>query len=848
MNARSAVVLHFVARGRGRDWMDRAVLWTAGYPRTAFVDAFYHVAWLRGGGEVPSGTAHDGARRAVREVLGAPERHGASCNRDGAPSCDLCLAGAPARACGVEVRGGRCERRARALIDALFFEHAWEGALPPCAARCHRMVASSDRWDVMESTLLGAAWDGAADVAENELDWLDVWVDGERLSAADAVLTRNGAALTAGVAVLCRVVTPDYAAARQLYIDVREALRTLEFRSEQARAVYAALATALFPQTRDHEVAPGLEAHMARFTDFMVRNSGMAAMAVPLGSLAALRPGRAAPVACALTADHTLEVRPSAQYGTYVEVRWPAGVLTWLECRMTLHVWARVLGLVDAAHALTKPLACGGTAIVLREGDFVRLLRYAPAALHCARVVSLRMPVYKMLCQNYVQLNMDGDVAAARLFVGDYVSLVADRAPRGLLPAVPRDLGLLHAVLAVFCDTLVLHATRPFMDVQDLHVACTVEHPPASFEVQAKSPFGNVTGIESRVEGFRWESETIYGFLLGFFYASEPHVVAADAVRDMHAVLAANVTEQRNHAAAMQLVSEMCTRLGTPVQIDGRDYVDVPARMGQLFPADTAPVACLYGLLVSELFERKRAAKALLSIRLCPYKSAVVPHPAPQRPAAARPEGIAGLRAMHRVYAARVPQTPYAALYAAPRVAELGCMTYFTFCLEMLTYAQADTLQHDNLAQSQRDYGRFGTAPRPPLTRDTYRGAVVPAHIVRHARRDATHDPAVSTHAYELESGVFQHQVVPTARFADAGADTTRGAAYQTADPFLRECLMLMPICEARFQMPRWQAKRKLDALFSLRTGADPDIVKRMYDPHGRPRNVAALWPRCDLK
>jgi len=814
--------------------MDREVLQAGRYPRAAFVDAFYHVVWMRGVFEVPADAAYAGFRKAVDAVLGAPERYGASCNRDGAVTCDLCLAGAEVRVCGVNVRGGQCERRVRALVDTLFFETAWTGPMAPCALRCHRIVTSADRWETMENAMLGETWVGrdSTDIAENDPDWLEIVVEDERLSAADAVLTRNAAVLTAAVVLLCRVVAPDAAVARQLYIDVREALRTLTFRSDQARTIYEAIGATLFPQAREHTVAPHLEEHMGKFLDFMVRRADMATTDAALCSLAALRPDKNAQVVCALTRDHALELHRSPQFGNHVEVRWPASALTWLECRMTLHTWTRVLRLVDGAHVLAKPTQDSGVAIVLREVDFMRLLRHAPAALHCGHVVSLRMPVYKMLCQNYVQLNMDADAAAARLFVESYVALVADCVPRGLLPAVHTDLGLLHCILAVFGDTLVLHATRPYMDVQDLSVSCTVRHPTAPFEKNMAPLFGNMTGLESRVDGFQWTSETIYGFLLGFFYMGEPHVITTEAVRAIHHVLAANVTEQRNYTAAMQLVADLCTRLGAPVRIDGRDYVDVPVRMGRMFPTNTAPVACLYGLLTSALFERKQAAKLLLSIRLCPFKSAVVPHPAPLRPAAARETGVAGLHALHREYATRVPQTPYAALYSPPRVAELGCMVYFTFLLEMLAYVQADTLAHDNLAQCQREFGRFGTLPHAPLAPDAYRGTVTAHHIVRYARRDTSHDPAVTAHAYELERGVFQHQVVPTVRVACGATDTARSSAYLAADPFMRECMMLLPICEARFQMPRWQAKRKLDELVNMRLAADPGIRKRMYNPN----------------
>ncbi len=813
------------------------------------MDAFYHVVWLRGVFAVPDGAAYGGFRAAVQAVLGDAAAHGASCNRAHESSfCDVCLAGAPVEVCGVAVCGGRCEKRARMLIECLFFDATWAGALAPCAVRCHRMVASSDRWDVMESTLLSETWsdEDGAEVGENEVDWLALTVEDEVLDATAAVLTRNATALTAALAVLCRVVTYDYVTARQLYIDVREALHSIEFRSDQARSVYNAVVAALFPQTSEHETAPELVPHMARFTDFIRRSAGMATTTVRLGCTAALARSRASPVECALTADHTLQVHRS-QFGNHVEVQWPAGAISWLECRMTLHVWTNVLKLVDRMHTLIKPRP-DGVGIVLRESDFVRLLRYAPAHLHCARAISLRMPVYKMLCQNYVQLNMDRDEAAAVLFAADYMSLVADGVPARILRTPHADLGLLHAVLSVFGDTLALHAMLPYMDMQGLRMSSRTKTAPTLAAPRCEI-FLDTSHIASVVDGFAWSSTTIYGLLLGFFCINEPHVIASSAVRDLHQVMTANILEQRNHVAAMQVIAELCGRLSVPTEvIDGAEFVDVPLQMGGSFPADTAPVACLYGLLTSRLFDRKQAAKILLAIRLAPGKTVVFPKPAPLRPAAMRAEGIAGLRALHREYAARVPDAPYARLYDAPRVAELGCMQYFTFVLEMLTYTQSTTPDYDNLEQCQREFGRFGAHPHTPLIMESYRGTMTPQHVLRYTRRDAAHNPAQSTHAYELESGVFQHQVVPTVRHraAQCGQDVTRTARFHGSDPFMRECLFTIPVSTVRAKMPRWQAKRKLDQLIDLRKSADPGIMKRMYNPnpsgpHARARS-SGLW------
>lgn len=830
--------------------MDRAVLQTGGYPRAKFVDAFLNVVWLRGAFAIPPDAAYEKFRVAVRHVLGASDIYSSCGHPSGAHACGACSAATPLRIWEANVVGAQCHRRASMLIERIFFgeepeECRWTGPLVPCAVRCHRIVMGSSRWEIMENIMLIDTWhtQSDGDVDENEVDWLDVEIDGAPLTGAADVMTRNATAFTAGIVILCSTVTHDHAAARQLYIDVREALRTMTFRSEQARAVYNAIVAALFPMTREHDTSPDLVPHMKHFSEFIVKRANMVTAPVRVSSCASLQRRRGPVPECALTRTHTLH-RQDTQCGAYVEIQWSEGALSWLECRMTLHLWTHILKVVDPMHALIKPRHDGGTAIVLREADFVRLLRYAPAHLHCARIISLRMPVYKMLCQNYVQLNADLDAAAAALFVADFMSLISDHVPANTLQSVHTDIGLLHALLSVFGDTLALHATQPYLDPENLQVSHCAPIAPASFAARRGNSEGvfGTGGLASVVNGFKWSSTTIYGFLMGFLCIKEPHIISTESVCALRRTMAANLVEQRHHVAVIHVIGVLETRMCMPSEnIDGVDYVDIPVEIGAPFPQSVAPVVLLYGLLTSTMFDRKLAAKILLSIRLSPTKSCIAAAPMPMHPAAQRPEGIAGLRNMHREYAAHTPEGLYTQLYAPTRVAELGCMQYFTFFLEMLTYAQTKTLCHDNLEQCQREFGRFGTRPHAPLTNESYRGMVTPQHILRYARRDeATHQPAVTSAAYELEAGVFQHQVVPTMQFARANhhVDMTRAAAFHSNDAFMRECLFMIPVGVVRANMPRWNAKRKLDAIADAYMRTNPNIAKRIRNEDPPP----LLW------
>lgn len=646
------------------------------------------------------------------------------------------------------------------------------------------------------------------------------------------VLTRNVAALSCGLAILCKVLRPVHAEARQLYIDLREAMRKKGERTQATEEVYAGVMRMLLPDNDDHEITPTLATHIQRLRTFIVRRGGMCISPCDVSGLSCLRPGRSNSLYCALTRGHTL-VETASSYGAYVELSWDTASMSLLECRLTTRLWSRVLGFVDANHMLIKAGAGGRIAVVLRREDYVRLLRYAPSRLHCARVISLKMPTYKMMCQNYVQANMSRDVAGAVSFAKDFVSLLSTSVPEAITSSPHSDIGMLHALLALFGDALAANTMRPLLDPNELRVCHKndlVEQPlfGQGMHTPNDEMFYNVTDNATLVRGFVWSSENIYMSLVAFMCIREPHVIAVSSVNTLLDCLRRNLSEQPRYKAAMTVISELWGRASLPtVNIEGKPYVDVPTEMRNILPDAAPPIVYVYGFLLSDLVERKIAAKVLLTIRLSPEKTPFLSMPTPLRLAETRMEGVQGLKAMDREYSQRVPGGPFSELYDMPRVGELGCMQYFIFFLEMLTYVQGETLHCDNLAQCRREFGRYGNEPHAPLENHTFRGAVTPDHVLRNARRDMTHDPSRTMYAYELESGVFQHEVVPTVKFAAAHADqdVSRhefGSPYVGSDSFLHECVFMIPVDRVVVPRSSSDVKRKSDACSS--------------DPSKRPR------------
>lgn len=773
--------------------MDRAHLLAPGYPRAAFVDAFYHVVWLRRDALViPDDAAYDGFRAAFLTKFG----------------------------CGPE-RPSMPESHVRHRADALFFgDHPWSGPIPLWAARCHTIVTSRDKWAVAEAIFLSEQAMPADERAGYRINAATIEFCDPQSAALEKILyTRNATALTAGIAVLCMAYAETGEHARRLYIDMREALRTGNSRTAEVADMASGVLHVLCRSRSDHELAPALVIHMRRLEAFWARYDGLHLSPHDIRSLASLRSRRGAQLECGLTTDHALTEQAS-EFGDHVEISWSSDVMSPLECRMTLRLWSALLGFVDPLHALIKPVQQGRHAIVLRKKDYARLLQYSPARLHCARIISLRMPVYKMVCQNYVEANMTRDKAGAVAVVKDLVSMLASDIPESATDVPHIDLGMLHGLLALFGDTLALHTTRPYLDPQDLQV-CVRELPVPvtgldSFLADPDAPtaFQNVADTASVVKGFAWHSETIYGCMLAFLCLREPHVMSRDAVRDLCKILGQRIGSQPQHRIGMSVLSDMWSRYSAPsVTILDTGYVDIPQEMPGIVPSDARPVSYVYGLLLSGLVERKQAARILMTIRLSPEKTPFLCMPTPLQLAETRAEGVPGLRAMHREYSG-VPHGPFAELYTPPSVRELGCMQYWVFFLEMLTYVQGDVLHCDNLDLCRREYGRFGSRPHAPLTESTFRGAVTPHHVVRLARRDTTHDPSRTTHAYELERGLFQNQVVPTVRFAaDARSeDYSRlapGTPFAGADPFLLECVFMIPIDHVRIESSEQACKRK---------------------------------------
>lgn len=837
--------------------MDRRALLAADYPSAGFVDAFYHVVWARRGAlSIPPERRFAPFRDAARSILTrsllpdtcraiTPDQLGLR----PLPLCPECSDASAWLFDASEPCARMCPPRAMTLIRHLFFSPGqWEGELPPCAVRCHLIVTSKDPWEKAEAIIMHPprAFPHYPH-ASHAVNCVELVLDRETTRFARLGYTENMTAITAALVILCKAVAPAESA-RQMYIDLREALRTGTVRTPEIESLRALVLKTLFgTDATDYEVGGDLRKFMADMRDFLDRHAALSISAHDLPSLSELRPRRSSKLVCKLTRDHE-RVEHVSQFGSYVELFWPDAQMSALECRLSIRLWTKILGFVDPMHVLIKTLPCGKNAVVLRRADYVRLLQYAPSRLHCARVISLSMPVYKMLCQNYVEANMTHDAAGAVAFAKDLMSLLTVSVPETITDAAHANLGMLHPLLNLYGDSLHLHLQKPLLEPNCMRITAneTSLRPEDVFgatlpESARITPFHNAADNATMVDGFLCDSENMYGCLVGFLCIKEPHVIRAESVRVLFEIMTRNVRDQPTFRVAMSVVAELWSRFSRPnVTINGKNYIDIPLEMPGNSVHGVPPVTYIYGFLLSKFIDVRQAGQLLTTIRLCPEKTPFLSRPTPLRLAETRDEGIPGLRSLAREYSSTPPSGPFAQLYSLPAVAELGCLHYALFYMEMLTYVQCKALHTDNIDRLIKDYARCGNRPRPPLRPTTYRGSVAPAHVVRYARRDFAHDPARTRHAYELEPGVFQHEVVPTVRFCESvrnedfsrmGMDTP----FVGGDPLLVEAVFMIPIDRIVIESREAKAKRKLDEQLTDTLARDPDIIKRMRRGLGPP-------------
>lgn len=657
-------------------------------------------------------------------------------------------------------------------------------------------------------------------ITPGDVDWLHI-TEGDvtlEYKPNSTIIYRNSAALTIAVALLCKLLAPNEP--EKMYIDLRAALRTRSFITSEIEDIYQTICGAV--TNRDYNSAAKITppAWLNQFCNWLHAYRPFMSVQNRVRGIESFR--GSSTMQCMLTRDHEMRIEET-RTGVFVELRWPREALSPVEARMTMHVWVRYLGLVFADDIAVKIIGDTHTSIVIREQDLLRIMRYAPCHLHCARVIELRMPVYKMLCQNYMQVNNDGDVGGARLFIRDFLSLfVSNSIPLGIIgEKFTSMLGCFHGILARFIDTLSLHATKPFLDEQVLKVAPTRKDDkqmmknalPPSYRQCVITPEERL----EHVEGFHYGSNTIHTAMLAFFYVGEPHLISVDAVRMLHKIFCQNMSFQARSPSCVHVVNALHQSISAPKQqqIRGITYVRIPSEMYGLVQDDVPPVAYLYMLLVSDLLDSNFAAQMFLNIRLCPRTSKVLSASQSFKPADQRLCGVEGLKKMHREYNTDLPTGMYSSLYTLTNAPGIGCMHYLAFFMEMQTYTQWQNLDCGDLRACQRAFGAHGAAPSSSLEKRTYRGMLVPAHIVRYARRDGR-DLQTNNHAYELEANIFQHQVVPVVRFREKERDkdisrgNTENSPLFGADPFVRACLFTMPIDSISVEPLRTFQKRKL--------------------------------------
>lgn len=840
--------------------MDRRVILEKDYPRGQFISAFFSVIWLRGAFFIPPD--HPLIPIAKLAFASPPP----PCRRapDGS-ACHACESPMRRRVAFADNVMPDCVHVVSQMVAFLFFGSAWGGELPQCAVRCHRIVVSKSPVEQMEHCCISeehmARWcvDSKAltsrPMTPGDADWLHVIENGEVLPYKKTVISqcRNSAALTIATALLCVKLEPS--APHVLYIKLRDALRSGNPQSAEIDVFYQTICGFVLARNYNTASRSPVPVWADQFSAWLQKYHAFMSIDTRISSIMSFR-GKF-PMECVLGRDHEMH-RIECPSGVYVELRWSRSAMSMIEARTTVHVWVRYLGLVSADDVLVKCVGDTHTVIVLREHDLVRLMRYAPSHLHCSRVIELRMPVYKMLCQNYMQINADGDVGGARLFVRDFLSLVASQVvtQSSVGEKFTSTLGCFHGILGRFVDTLSHHARKPFLDE---HVVKVLPETPSNAQrPDLAAPYrGFLVTPPAKmtvVDGFYNGSGTLQSAIVAFFCLSEPHIITVEAVKLLYRLFCQNPRFQSRSSRCMHVVDALYQKLQSPHNhIQTTAYIEIPSEMYGLVEENVPPVAYLYALLVTDIIPPNFAVQLFLSIRLCPRMNRVFPRPSSFKPADTRTCGVEGLMKLHRVYQTALPTGEYSRLYTAVKAPDIGYMHYLTFFMEMQTYVQWVTLGGGDLQKCKQEFGSYGVDPHSALKPGMYRGMLSPAHIVRYARRDGR-DIHTNVHAYEIDANEFQHQVVPVVRFRDSArikdisrvcADTgspSEQSPLVGCDPFLWACLFTMPIDYITVESLRTFQKRKLAELSDvLKSDLNPVLKRVRTDssvPWGFPKEL----------
>jgi len=794
--------------------MERGELLHTSYDRPRFLAAFYHVVWLR---RVFDLSANSSLVSVFKQVVAGPPP---SCDH-GCYTCDT----APM----FHTDHGAvpdCKARVMKWAEYIIFRGKWTGAMPPCIYRCHlitTMPAAHMKIQhavLFDDSIRRAPFVSDATLVADDLDCVQLLEDGTPVKAQVGAHATNSTTLTVATFMLCQLLQPDDTVS--LYMAVRAALMIPGTTVEPVQTIRDVIVSAVFKRAY---VTPstGKPVWLEIFLSWLRKYAGITCMPYRLQNVVTLNSSSV--LQCVVdnaVAVHSIsdaqcdgrdETADATEYATVSLVG-----KTIVDCRYTVHMWARLMKLVYP-QSCTCYMWHGTPVIRLRRADLARVMRYGAVHLHCMDVIQLRTPVYKIMCQNYAQIHMDGDGAAANLFMRDMLTLLQSKSHGDIVPPHRPShnyagLGILHGIFPRMQGAHLLLTMRPYIDEKSLCIKekQTRHIPQGAFIKRDATHWSHGDGVPLNIAGIKWDARTIHASLIAFMVQHVPHVISVSAVGALHSALRSSDQTSSCHRVVGLLdylygVSRDVKRI---VRIDGKEYVPIPNRIPNVIPGDCHVVSYVYSLLSSTIISHDLALECFLEIRLASH--------ARGRnagdffaPADMRRGGMSALRDMMRVYnKGPAPDTMHP-LYTKPACSFLEYMESALFCLEMQTYLQAQTVC-TNVIGAQRDRFCMKPVARPaPLTPQTYRGEMAALNIVRY-RRDDARDVGTNESAYEIGEGVYQTTALPLVVLACQTPWSSPDNPLYGADPSLIECLFLAPLDHVEIETTKTYFKRKRDA------------------------------------
>jgi hypothetical protein len=705
----------------------------------------------------------------------------------------------------------------------LFFHAECNGEMPLCVQRCHVITVSVNDHVKIENAVIDTNRLRHALLVEDcklrrtSIDRIELTENGYPVDMRKRDFTVNSTALTIATYMLCHLLSPGNH--HKLYMDVRFALITPGTAVEPTRTIRDFIVSCLTGIDYVGAIVPWKDT----FFMWLKKYRNVVAMPHDLYNVECLSLG--SDLICSLENNFSLYPVPdneppgaSPADSKYMDIVMKNKSI--VACRYTVHLWTRILNLVHPQFVRCFMFQGKPVIRLLRE-DVMRLMRHAIVHLHCAGIVQLRMPVYKILCQNFVQSNIDGDDAGLSLCVRNLLCMLQGRTMARIMPVHSpyvnyAGIGILPAIISRMRGNVWMSARRSYIDDNGLRFRFNgsgrKEQPGFIHRPGDGIPLDSFGTLH--IDGFEPACPSIHLSLIAFLLPWKEHIISADAVCVLYESL------QRSHTMGvcyktMGVLSALYSlttskREQDYIVINNVKYVEIPKKLPNIVPENYHTVSYIYALLASDEISDDVATDCFRHIIINPNDiplagtEGVILHPV------TRKYGPFSLRCMQKVYSRELPPHQMNSLYT---LSDYDCMEHMealVFILEMQSYVQSSVTTQSTLEKLQRTFmhkAGIGEA----LTSSTYRGEIQPANIVRY-HRDDKRELKTNTLAYELERGMTQANTLPVVVHTYKAPHDNPASIFHGCDPILQECVFLYPLNLVEIETKASSYKRRREA------------------------------------